>query len=133
MSQHARRAQRTSQPATRRGPSRRTGRRTGNTTVDLPHRSPTNGATRPAPPLRVPRKAAPGKGSGRIEERNLRIRFALDRLPEPRDRAIVVMRFFVGLDLRQIASRLRLGLPEVSESYRLSLRILEEELHGELD
>ena len=127
MSTHARRAVRPHLRDTRRGPSRRT-RHTGDTTVDLiTNRSSRNDAGRRAP--RPPRSQY-GSGSSRIDERNLRVRFALDRLPEPRDRAIIVMRFFLGLGLPQIAGRLRVGLSEVTESYRLSLRILAKELRG---
>ena len=133
MSYHARRAYHSSTRATRRGPSRRI-RHTGDTTVDLiTNRSSMNGTRRRPSSRKTTRNAPLGKASGRIEERNQRIRFALERLPEPRDRAIVMMRFFLGLRLRQIATKLRLGLPEVRDSYRLSLRILEKELQAWLE
>ncbi len=130
MSTHARRALRSHPAESRRGPSRRT-RDTGDTTVDLITNRSSRNAT--APQASRPSGSQAGNGSSRIDERNLRVRFALDRLPEPRDRAIIVMRFFLGLSLPQIAGRLRVGLSDVTESYRLSLRILAKELRGWLE
>lgn len=53
---------------------------------------------------------------------------AVDQLPDEKDRAIVRLRFFDGLSLRQIADRLQLSYDLVRERFRSSLRRLERRL-----
>ena len=63
--------------------------------------------------------------SAPISDRFIRVRSALGRIPDAIDRRIVLMRFFVGLSIRQIARRLRLDREVVSKRYQASLRLLE--------
>ncbi len=67
---------------------------------------------------------------GAIDERSIWLRQALRRLPEPEDRQIMAMRFFVGMTLAEIVIEIGLPEPEVRERYRRSLRLLDRELRG---
>lgn len=67
---------------------------------------------------------------GPIDERSLWLRQALGRLPEPEDRKIMVMRFFLGLSLDEIVGQIGLPDAEVRDRYRRSLRLLDRELQG---
>jgi RNA polymerase sigma-70 factor (ECF subfamily) len=64
-------------------------------------------------------------------EQSDRLRAALDRLEDATDRAIVRLRFFEGLSLRQIAERLDVNAEKVRQRYHAVLRRLERELEGD--
>ena len=68
----------------------------------------------------------------KLDEKAVRVRFALHRLPDLTDRAILVLRFFVGLSLEDIADKLLLPLESARERYLLGLRFMERELGGDL-
>lgn len=65
---------------------------------------------------------------GRVDERSLWVRSAMHRLPDLTDRSILVLRFFVGLSIDEIAQRLLLRPGIVRERYRVILRLMEKEL-----
>jgi DNA-directed RNA polymerase specialized sigma24 family protein len=65
---------------------------------------------------------------GRVDERSLWVRSAMHSLPDLTDRSILVLRFFVGLSLDEIAGRLFLTQEDALTRYRRVLRILEREL-----
>ena len=65
-----------------------------------------------------------------MSERSLRVRFALEQVPSVTDRAILLLRCFVGLSLGQIAQRLRLCQGEVRARFRKALGRMERELGG---
>jgi DNA-directed RNA polymerase specialized sigma24 family protein len=65
---------------------------------------------------------------GRVDERSLWVRSAMHRLPDLTDRSILVLRFFVGLSLDEIAKRLLLRREDVVARYRVVLRLMEREL-----
>ena len=68
----------------------------------------------------------------RIDERHLWVRAALARIPDVTDRMILVLRFFVGLPIPEIAKRLRLDPAEARERYLLAVERMERELKGRL-
>jgi RNA polymerase sigma factor (sigma-70 family) len=63
------------------------------------------------------------------EEETL-VREAIDRVPDPTDRAILRFRFFEGVSLREISARLSIDYNEVRERYALALVKLENALAG---
>ena len=67
-----------------------------------------------------------------IDERSVLLRSALRRLPDAIDRKIMVMRFFLGQNLTQIAEELELDQEDVKERYRVGLRIMDKELRGRI-
>jgi DNA-directed RNA polymerase specialized sigma24 family protein len=64
----------------------------------------------------------------RVDERSLWVRSAMHRLPDLTDRSILVLRFFVGLSMDDIARRLLLRREDVLARYRVVLRLMESEL-----
>ncbi|MCZ6603155.1 MAG: sigma factor-like helix-turn-helix DNA-binding protein [Planctomycetota bacterium] len=64
----------------------------------------------------------------RISKRTRRVRQAMERIPDVTDRAILVLRVFVGLSLRQISDRLRLSTNRVRAGYRGAIKRMEREL-----
>jgi DNA-directed RNA polymerase specialized sigma24 family protein len=64
----------------------------------------------------------------RVDERALLVRAAMRRLPDVLDRSILVLRFFVGLSLDEIAVRLMIPRDLVLERYRVGIRMMEREL-----
>lgn len=66
-------------------------------------------------------RLASGSPSG-ADRPALSVRDALRHLPDQKDRAIVLMRFFIGLSLTQISYRLGMDLLEVAGRYRSSVR-----------
>ncbi len=67
-----------------------------------------------------------------IDERSLLLRSALRRLPDATDRKIMVMRFFLGQNLKQIAEEIGIEYEEVKERYRVGLRVMDKELRGRI-
>ena len=67
-----------------------------------------------------------------IDERSLLLRAALRRLPDAIDRRLMVMRFFLGQNLKQIADELKLDYEDVKERYRVGLRLMDKELRGRI-
>jgi DNA-directed RNA polymerase specialized sigma24 family protein len=64
----------------------------------------------------------------RVDERSLLVRAAMRRLPDVLDRSILVLRFFVGLSLDEIAVRLMIPRDVALERYRVGIRMMEREL-----
>jgi RNA polymerase sigma factor (sigma-70 family) len=64
----------------------------------------------------------------RTDEQARLVQAALERLADDTDRAILRLRFFDGLSLRQIAERLALSYDKVREHYQSGLGQLEREL-----
>jgi RNA polymerase sigma factor (sigma-70 family) len=60
--------------------------------------------------------------------RAMEVRAALDRLESPTDRAITVLRFFVGKSLEEIARSLKIETETVRERYTATVRKLEQQL-----
>lgn len=58
------------------------------------------------------------------------MRAALERMPSVTDRAILLLRIFVGLSLRQISGRLKISYEKVRERYQQGLRHMERQLGG---
>ncbi len=86
--------------------------------------SPAGTGPEPAANVSTPSsRACAGEQASRVQQ-------ALAKVPEPTDRAIVRLRFFEGLSLRQIAERLHLSEDKVRERYRVTLRRLQRELGG---
>ena len=112
----------------RRSPS---GRLHRDTTVDVPARRVRQAprsrrgahAPRPGPVTRPDTD-----GFVRYDERALGVRRALDRIPDPVDRQIIVLRFFVGLSIEEIARRLRRPLENVRARYRFAVERLARDL-----
>lgn len=92
--------------------------------------SPGNGSARPVDPV----QATPGRETSgafaKVDERAMAVRAALARIPDPTDRTVLVLRFFVGLSLEEISFGLKIDEEEARERYRLSLRLMERELGG---
>jgi RNA polymerase sigma factor (sigma-70 family) len=66
----------------------------------------------------------------RASERARRVLEALDKLPDPKHREIVRLRYFEGLSLKQIAVRMELSYDIVRDRYRVSMQRLRRELEG---
>ena len=66
----------------------------------------------------------------RVDVRSLWLRQALRCLPEPEDCKIILMRFILGLTLKEITRQIGLPSHEVRDRYRRSLRLLDRELRG---
>jgi RNA polymerase sigma factor (sigma-70 family) len=64
----------------------------------------------------------------RSDEQARLVQAALERLADDTDRAILLLRFFEGLSLRQVAERLGLSYDKVRERYQSSLGQLERDL-----
>jgi len=75
-----------------------------------------------------PAHASTPSANARTKERASTIRDALERLSDPKDREIILLRFFEGLSLAQIARRLQMSYDEVRERFHKSLRRLEPSL-----
>lgn len=79
--------------------------------------------------LRLSAGSKPTVGAfSKVEESALKIREAIRKIPEEKDRAILILRIFNGLSSEEVAEKLGLEMDEVSERYRRSLRDLHEEL-----
>jgi RNA polymerase sigma factor (sigma-70 family) len=68
----------------------------------------------------------------RADEEALKVRAAIDGLPDPVNRDVIRLRFFDGLSLHEISDRLNLTYDVVRERYRLTKLRLRREL-GELE
>jgi len=75
-----------------------------------------------------PAHASTPSANLRAQERDSAIRNALQRLADARDREIILLRFFEGLSLAQIARRLQMSYDEVRERFHKSLYSLESSL-----
>ncbi len=64
----------------------------------------------------------------REDEQTRLVRAAVANIPDETDRAIVRLRFFEGLSLRQVAQQLNLTYDKVRERYQISLQRLERDL-----
>jgi RNA polymerase sigma-70 factor (ECF subfamily) len=64
----------------------------------------------------------------RADEEARLVQAALEKIPDETDRAILRLRFFDGLSLRQTALQLGLGYDKVRDRYQLLLQRLEREL-----
>ena len=64
----------------------------------------------------------------RVDERCLLVRHAIGRLPDTLDRSILILRFFVGMSLDDIAARLTIPREMALERYRVGIRMMEREL-----
>jgi RNA polymerase sigma factor (sigma-70 family) len=92
--------------------------------LDAAPSSEANQPGRVDPPAGGDTPSANAAGAEQIE----RVREALDRLADATDRAIVRLRFFEGLSLRQIAERLDNNPEKVRLRYHAVLRQLERDL-----
>jgi RNA polymerase sigma factor (sigma-70 family) len=84
----------------------------------------TNEACNPEPPDREPTPST----NVRTDEQTRLIQTALEKIPDENGRAILRLRFFDDLSLRQIAERLGLSYDQVRARYQVALQRLEREL-----
>lgn len=66
------------------------------------------------------------------DDRRRRIKQALERLPGKAEREIMLLRFFHGLELSEIASRMNLPREEVLTRYAAALKSIESDLGGSI-
>lgn len=79
--------------------------------------------------VRISAGSRPTAGAfSKVEESALRIRAAIRNIPDPTDRAILMLRIFNALSRSEVAQRLGIDEDEVGDRYRRCLRQLHDDL-----
>lgn len=98
--------------------------------VDLVRRR--RAARRGADPVRVSLGALGGLGAGEFDHEQLALRHALEELAQldPRQEQVVVMRYFTGLSVPEVASVLGVSISTVESDWRMARAWLHRRLSG---